>query len=119
MNIDFSADPTFSAYVLLLMFSGIVLVVMASPVVKRSTLPLRLLNGALGVAFFGYGFYLTFLFDGGSYFIVFKAFLLPAVLVFRTIQRAIAGRRAVAPPVPPHVAAGTPAPYPTFDQPQA
>ena len=119
MNIDFSADPTFSAYVLLLMFSGIVLVVMASPVVKRSTLPLRLLNGVLGLAFFGYGFYLTFLFDGGSYLLLFKAFLLPAVLVLRTIQRAVVGRRPVAPPVPPHVAAGTPAPYPTFDQPPA
>jgi len=101
------------------MFTGIVMVVMASPVVKRSTVPLRLLNGVLGAVFFGYGFYLTFLFHGGSYFIVFKAFLLPAVLVFRTIQRAIAGRRTVAPPVPPHVAAGTPAPYPTFDRPQA
>jgi hypothetical protein len=41
------------------------------------------------------------------------------VLLVRTIQRALAGRRAVAPPVPPHVAAGTPAPYPTFDQPPA
>jgi hypothetical protein len=94
VNIDFSADPTFSAYVLLLMFSGIVMVVMASPVVKRSTLPLRLLNGVLGVAFFGYGFYLTFFFQGGSYFILFKAFVLPVVLLFRTVQRARATRRA-------------------------
>jgi hypothetical protein len=63
-------------------------------VVKRSTLPLRLLNGVLGVTFFGYGFYLTFFFQGGSYFILFKAFVLPVVLLFRTVQRARATRRA-------------------------
>lgn len=98
MNIDFANDPGFSAYVLLLMFSGIVMVVLATPKVHSSTF-LRILNVVLGLGFFGYGFYLAFLFNGGTYFMFFKAFIVPAVLVFRTIQTAIASRRTA--PEPP------------------
>lgn len=108
MNIDFGADPTFSSYVLLLMFSGIVMIVLATPKV-RSSVWLRILNVVVGLGFFGYGFYLAFLFDGGTYFLFFKAFILPAVLVFRTIQGAIASRRSA--PV-------TPAPEQPQPQPQ-
>ncbi len=115
MNIDFANDPGFSAYVLLLMVTGIVMVVLASPVVKNSRPWLRLFNILVGLGFFGYGFYLAFLFQGGTYFMLFKAFILPALLVIRTIQGAVMKRRAAVAPVPPHVAAGTPAPYPTFD----
>jgi predicted lipid-binding transport protein (Tim44 family) len=88
VNIDFQAEPLFSAYVLLLMFSGIAMIVMASPTVKRSTMGLRALNALFGVAFLGYGFYLAFLFHGGSYFILFKAFILPILLIVRTIKGA-------------------------------
>ena len=73
MNIDFGAAPGFSAYVLLLMFSGVAMIVMASPTVKHSTNGLRALNALFGVGFLGYGFYLAFLFNGGGYFIFFKA----------------------------------------------
>lgn len=94
MNIDFSAAPGFSAYVLLLMFSGIAMVVLASPAVKRSTLPLRILNTVVGLGFFGYGFYLAFLFDGGEYWMFAKAFVLPVVLALRTVQAARARSKA-------------------------
>ena len=94
MNIDFSAEPGFSSYVLLLMFSGIVMVVLASPAVRQSTPLLRVLNTVIGLAFFGYGFYLAFLFDGGTYYMFFKAFVLPVVLLFRTVQTARARSRA-------------------------
>jgi hypothetical protein len=93
VNIDFSADPGFSSYVLLLMAAGIAMVVMASPAVRRSTMPLRILNTVVGLGFFGYGFYLAFLFDGGSYLMFFQAFILPVVLIFRTIQAARARTR--------------------------
>ena len=92
MNIDFHADPTFSAYVLLLMFSGVAMIVMASPTVKHSTMGVRALNALFGVGFLGYGFYLAFLFDGGGYFIFFKAFILPVLMIFRTIRSARASR---------------------------
>jgi hypothetical protein len=100
MNIDFGADPTFSSYVLLLMLSGIVMVIMATPKV-RSTPFLRLLNVVLGLGFFGYGFYLAFLFQGTSYFLFFQAFIVPIALVLRTVQGALAARRAAARIAPP------------------
>jgi hypothetical protein len=96
MNIDFSADPGFSAYVLLLMACGIAMVVMASPAMRNSTLFLRVLNTVIGLGFFGYGFYLAFLFDGGSYVMFFQAFVLPVVLIFRTVQAARLSRRQAA-----------------------
>jgi hypothetical protein len=96
VNIDFSAAPGFSAYVLLLMITGLGMVVMASPAVRQSTLVLRVLNTVVGLGFFGYGFYLAFLFDGGSYWMFFQAFVLPIVLIFRTVQAARLSRRAAA-----------------------
>ena len=111
MNIDFSSQPGFSAYVLLLMASGIAMVVLASPAVRRSTMFLRVVNTVVGLAFFGYGFYLTFLWSGvGTYFIFFKAFILPAVLIFRTIQGAWLSRRQAAQAPASPAAATTPAP---------
>ncbi|MGZ6776178.1 MAG: hypothetical protein ACXVGD_16735, partial [Blastococcus sp.] len=92
MNIDFQADPGFSAYVVLLMVSGIAMLVLASPTVKRSTTGLRALNALFGVGFLGYGFYLAFLFHGGGYLIFFKAFILPVLLILRTIRSARASR---------------------------
>jgi hypothetical protein len=85
MNIDFAARPGFSAYVLLLMFSGLAMVVVGSPVVRSQRALLRLLNVVLGLGFFAYGFYLAFIFNGGNYIIFFKAFILPVVLIVRSI----------------------------------
>jgi hypothetical protein len=103
MNIDFANHPAFSAYVLLLMFSGLVMVFVASPAVRQSKLWLRVLNAVIGLGFFGYGFYLAFLFQGGSYLIFFKAFVLPVVLILRTVQasRAARAQAATLPPAPP------------------
>ena len=103
MNIDFANHPAFSAYVLLLMFSGLVMVFVASPAVRQSKLWLRVLNAVIGLGFFGYGFYLAFLFQGGSYLIFFKAFFVPVVLILRTVQasRAARAQAAVLPPAPP------------------
>ena len=56
MNIDFANHPAFSAYVLLLMFSGLVMVFVASPAVRQSKLWLRVLNAVIGLIGFGYGF---------------------------------------------------------------
>ncbi len=103
MNIDFGQHPGFSAYVLLLIGTGIAMMLMTS--IGRAGRGLRLLNGLFGLGFFGYGFYLAFLFDGGSYVIFFKAFILPVVLVLRTVQSVVGkGRTATMQPaaaVPP------------------
>lgn len=66
MSIDFGAAPGFSAYALLLMFSGLAMILMAGPRVKHSTRGVRALNALFGLGFLGYGFYLAFLFEGGG-----------------------------------------------------
>ena len=53
---------------------------------------MRALNALFGVGFLGYGFYLAFLFHGGGYLIFFKAFILPVLMIFRTIRGARASR---------------------------
>lgn len=86
MNIDFANHAGFSIYVLLLMFSGAVMLFMASPVVRFERTFLRVLNTLFGFGFLAYGFYLAFLFQGGTYIIFFKAFILPALMVVNTIR---------------------------------
>jgi hypothetical protein len=94
MNLDFSARPGFSAYVLLLMFAGIVMLVLGSPVVaRRATRLRRIINLVFGVGFFCYGFYLAFLFRGGSYVIFFQAFIVPIVLIVNMLRTSGARRQ--------------------------
>ena len=88
MNIDFSNDPGFSTYVVLLMLSGVVMLGLSS--VRQGSRGLRLLNIAFGAGFVCYGFYLAFLFQGGSYMVFFKAFILPVVMVFKTVKSRLA-----------------------------
>jgi len=46
----------------------------------------RVFNGLVGLAFLGYGFYLYFLFDGGTVFIFYYVFILPIVLIVQAIR---------------------------------
>jgi hypothetical protein len=85
VNLDFS-HPGFAAYVLLLMGSGVAMIVLATPAVRQSSMVLRVLNTLVGLAYFGYGFYLAFLFTGGTYVMFFQAFVLPVLLIIRTVQ---------------------------------
>ncbi|WP_052434910.1 hypothetical protein [Streptacidiphilus melanogenes] len=81
MNIDFSSSPGFSAYVVLLLISGIAMLVIAALNSSGQTTGWRIFNAVVGVGFFGYGIYLGFVFTGGSYLILFKVFILPVALI--------------------------------------
>ncbi|MEC3952361.1 hypothetical protein VMT65_04865 [Nocardia sp. CDC153] len=70
----------FNWYVGLLAVSGVIMLALAAVRQGQSQLS-RVLNAAFGVGFIGYAFYLAFLFDGGSYFIFFQAFILPVMMV--------------------------------------
>jgi len=85
VNLDFS-HPGFTAYVLLLLGSGIAMIVLASPAFRRTSMVLRVLNTLVGLAYLGYGVYLAFFFSGGTYVMFFQAFVLPVLLVIRTVQ---------------------------------
>ncbi|MBB5871310.1 putative lipid-binding transport protein (Tim44 family) [Allocatelliglobosispora scoriae] len=92
-NLDFDADPGFSAYVVLLVISGLIMLFLGISGVGEQTKGERAVSAVVGLAFFGYGFYLALLFDGGTYWIVFKAFIVPAVLIFNVIRNAITRRK--------------------------
>jgi hypothetical protein len=85
----------FNIYTILLMLSGVLLIVVGASVPGQGT-GMRVLNILVGAAFFGYGFYLQFLFEGGSYRIFFYAFIAPILLLVRTFQARKASRQAVA-----------------------
>jgi len=113
-NLDFSNNAGFSWYCVLLLVSGAALLVLGpTPGIGKGT---RALNLIFGFGFLGYGVYLVFLFHGGSYFIFFKAFIAPVVLIVNTIRevragqqrrRTAAARAAMPAPVPPQWQGGT------------
>ncbi|MFI9647891.1 hypothetical protein ACIHAA_16540 [Streptomyces sp. NPDC052040] len=95
MNLDFSAEPLFSWYVVLLFLSGATMLVLG--IINSGGLSngWRAFNAIAGLGFMGYGIYLGFIFQGGSYILFFKAFILPVMVVvnfFRSLSR----RKAVA-----------------------
>lgn len=93
MNLDFSVDPLFSWYVVLLLVSGIAMFVMAFVNTARQKLGWRIFGAVAGLGFFGYAVYLGFIFQGGSYIIFFKAFIVPVVVIANFV-RSVAGNGA-------------------------
>ncbi|MGW4804498.1 hypothetical protein [Kitasatospora sp. NPDC004272] len=128
MNIDFSLDPTFSWYVVLLLISGLLTLIVGLVPASGLSVGWRVLTVIAGLAFFGYGVYLAFFFEGERYTIIFKAFIVPIALLvnfFRSLSNRKKGGAPVPPqagyPVPPQ--AGYPVPpqagYPVPQQPGA
>jgi predicted lipid-binding transport protein (Tim44 family) len=88
----------FDLYAVMLMFSGALLIIIGAGVSGQSKVS-RILNVVIGAAFFGYGFYLEFLFAGGSYRVFLYAFLAPILLIIQTFKarkQATAARQASA-----------------------
>jgi predicted lipid-binding transport protein (Tim44 family) len=100
VNLDFGLDPVFSWYVLLLCLSGIVMVVLGAINRGEQSAGSRALGVLAGLAFLGYGVYLGFIFDGGSYMMFFQAFILPVLLVVNFV------RSVLAKPTPPQTYQG-------------
>jgi hypothetical protein len=96
MNINFSTHSLFSWYVVLLLLSGVVMLVLTAVRVGQKPAG-RILNLLFGVGFLGYGIYLGFIFNGGTYVVFFQVFILPVLLVVSSLRSA-ARRRASAIP---------------------
>ncbi|MEU0092686.1 hypothetical protein [Kribbella sp. NPDC006257] len=92
MNIDFGYDATFSWYVVLLCVSGAAMVAMALVRLGEQSDGARMVSGLAGAAFLGYGVYLAFIFQGGTYWMFFQAFILPALLVINFVRTLLAKR---------------------------
>ncbi|MGC4890422.1 hypothetical protein [Micromonospora sp. DT227] len=109
----------FLIYTLLLLLGGIAMVAVGVAIKEQGT-GSRVLNVIVGLAFFAYGFYLLFLFDGGSYRIFFYVFILPILLIVRAVKARREAREQAAahqfagapqPGMFPPAAPGQPAPY--------
>ncbi len=95
MNFDFALEPLFSWYVVLLLLSGVAMFAMGCTNAARQSIGWRIFGAVAGVGFVGYGVYLGFLFEGGSYVIFFKAFIVPVVVIINFVRSLMANRQAV------------------------
>jgi hypothetical protein len=110
VNLDFGLDPLFSWYVVLLCLSGVVMVALAAIKAGDQSVGSRALSAVAGIGFLGYGIYLGFIFEGGSYLMFFQAFILPALLVVNFVRSLFTNHPAEPQPQPyPEV---PPQPYP-------
>ncbi|MEV7023933.1 hypothetical protein [Kitasatospora sp. NPDC093558] len=92
-NLDFSNQPLFSWYVVLLAISGIAMVITGIINVGGLKAGWRAVNIIFGLGFAGYAYYLGFVFEGGTYRIFFQAFILPVLLIANSVK-AMANRGA-------------------------
>ncbi|MFJ3218617.1 hypothetical protein ACIPLC_22175 [Kitasatospora sp. NPDC086801] len=120
-NLDFSAEPLFSWYVVALAISGAAMLVLGA-VNPGGGLKVgwRILNVLAGLGFLGYAYYLMFVFEGGQYEIRFKAFILPIALIANSVKAIVErgnakNQQPPAPTAPYDPAAG----YPQGVPPQA
>jgi hypothetical protein len=107
MNLNFSTHSLFSWYVVLLLLSGVVMLVMTAVRVDQKPAR-RILSLLFGVGFLGYGIYLGFIFNGGSYFVFFQVFILPVVLVASSLRSAARRRASAIPQVSAQNTSATP-----------
>ncbi|MFJ6384790.1 hypothetical protein ACIQI7_32875 [Kitasatospora sp. NPDC092039] len=84
-NLDFNAEPLFSWYVVALAVSGVIMVVLGA-VAGGMKVGLRILNVVIGLAFLGYAYYLAFVFEGGTYTIFLKVFILPVLMIVASVK---------------------------------
>ena len=80
-NIDFSNEPLFSSYVIMLILTGIGTFAFALTGLRNESVGKRVGAVALSLGMFGYGTYLAFIFEGGTYHVFWQVFLAPVVLI--------------------------------------
>ncbi|MBO1417384.1 hypothetical protein [Streptomyces sp. FH025] len=112
-NLDFSDAPLFSWYVVALAVSGVIMLVIGA-VGGGLKVGLRIVNVLIGLGFLGYAYYLTFVFEGGTYYILTKLFFLPVALIIYSVKEIIERSKAKKQPNPlaaPYLANAQQAPY--------
>ena len=92
VNIDVSAEPLFFAYTVLLVLTGVGTMVFAVTGMRSEAVITRAVGGVVGLAMFGYGLYLAFVYTGTDYQILWQVFFAPFVLL-AVVVKGIADRR--------------------------
>jgi len=85
------SDGMFLTYIAALGISGAILLVLAVLPLGTPTLN-RVIDAVIGVAMLGYGFYLFFIFDGGTISIFYYVFIVPILAIIQTFKAAKAAR---------------------------
>ncbi|MER7583323.1 hypothetical protein [Kitasatospora sp. NPDC097691] len=98
-NLDFSAEPLFSWYVVLLALSGVLMLLLGA-FAGGLKAGLRILNVVVALGFLGYAYYLAFVFEGGTYYIFFKVFILPVALIVASVKAIVERSNAKKQPAP-------------------
>ena len=80
-----SSDTFGDIYIAFLFLSGILLLVLGIGGFGQKT-SARVIDTLFGFAFLGYGYYLAFIFEGGSYRIFFYAFVVPIFAVIQLLK---------------------------------
>ncbi|MFB7911175.1 hypothetical protein [Kitasatospora sp. NPDC056076] len=100
-NLDFTNEPGFSWYVVLLALSGAIMLVLGVLPLRGLKVGMRILNIVIGLGFAGYAYYLAFVFEGGTYRIFFQALILPIAMIVATVKAVVERSNAKnAPPQP-------------------
>jgi hypothetical protein len=87
-----TSDTLFTVYWIALIGSGIAMLAIAGTGFGEISAGQRAINAVFGLGFLGYGVYLGLFFNGGSYLIFFKAFILPVLLVANAIRSSVSHR---------------------------
>jgi hypothetical protein len=102
-NLDFSAEPLFSWYVVALAFSGISVLVFGALPIAGLKVVLRIVSILVGLGLLGYAYYLAFVFEGGTYTLYYKVFIVPIAVIVASVkaivERSNAKNQQAAPPV--------------------
>ncbi|ARF80042.1 hypothetical protein ACIG0C_14140 [Kitasatospora aureofaciens] len=110
-NLDFSAQPLFSWYVVLLALSGIIMLVLGVLPLGGLKVGLRTFNVLFALGFLGYAYYLVFVFEGSEYTIYYKAFILPVAMTVASVKAIVEHSNEKNRPTPPARAYNPNAPY--------
>lgn len=93
-------NTTFLTYTALLAISGVIMVVLAIVGFGAST-GSRILSGILGVGFFGYAVYLTFISDDDTVIVFYYAFIAPILLIVNVFKSRKAAKEGLSAPQQP------------------
>jgi hypothetical protein len=80
------SDSTFLVYIAALAVSGVVLIALGAFNFVRQPLVMRIVDAVVGVGFLGYAFYLMFIFEGGSFRLLYYPFVLPVLLIVQAVR---------------------------------